>query len=69
VVEKGSVAVAGVSLTVATANGDSFDVALIPHTWSETTLSGLTPGDAVNIEADVVAKYVERLLDRRAPVQ
>jgi riboflavin synthase len=69
VVEKGSVAVAGVSLTVAAVDGDTFEVALIPHTWSETTLSRLAPGDPVNLEADVVAKYVERLLDHRAPVQ
>ena len=69
VVEKGSVAVAGVSLTVAAVDGDTFEVALIPHTWSATTLSRLAPGDAVNLEADVVAKYVERLLDRAPSVQ
>jgi riboflavin synthase len=69
VVEKGSVAVAGVSLTVAAVDGDTFEVALIPHTWTATTLSRLAPGDTVNLEADVVAKYVERLLDRGVSVQ
>jgi len=69
VVEKGSLAVAGVSLTVAAVDGETFEVALIPHTWTATTLSRLAPGDPVNVEADVMAKYVERLLDRSASVQ
>ena len=64
VVEKGSVAVEGVSLTVAALDGDGFAVALIPHTLVETTLGGLGPGDPVNLETDVLAKYVERLLER-----
>jgi riboflavin synthase len=61
-VEKGSIAVDGVSLTVAALDGGGFAVALIPHTLAETTLGALVPGDEVNLEADVLAKYVERLL-------
>ena len=64
VVEKGSVAVEGVSLTVAALDGAGFAVALIPHTLAETTLGGLARGDSVNLEADILAKYVERLLER-----
>jgi riboflavin synthase len=64
VVEKGSVAVEGTSLTVADLDGAGFAVALIPHTLEATTLGALTPGDPVNLEADVLAKYVERLLPR-----
>ena len=62
VVEKGSVAVDGISLTVAALGDDSFDVAVIPHTLAVTTLGHKDPGAAVNLEADLVAKYVERLL-------
>ena len=62
VVEKGSVAVDGVSLTVAALGEGSFTVSLIPTTLELTTLGLRKPGDAVNIEVDVVAKYVERLL-------
>ncbi|MEX2211292.1 MAG: riboflavin synthase [Gaiellaceae bacterium] len=61
-VEKGSVAVDGVSLTVAALDDRGLAVALVPHTLAATTLGGLAPGDAVNIEADILAKYVERLL-------
>ena len=61
-VEKGSITVAGVSLTVAEVTDDAFAVALIPHTLAATTLSTLQPGLAVNLEADVLAKYVERLI-------
>jgi riboflavin synthase len=61
-VEKGSIAVDGVSLTVAAVDDGGFAVALIPHTLAETTLGGLAPGDGVNLETDVLAKYVERLL-------
>ena len=61
-VEKGSVTVDGVSLTVATLGPRAFTVALIPYTLEETSLRDLGPGDPVNLEADVVAKYVERLL-------
>jgi riboflavin synthase len=61
-VEKGSVTVDGVSLTVAELADDAFSVALVPHTLEATTLSALRPGQAVNLEADVLAKYVERLV-------
>ena len=61
-VEKGSVAVDGVSLTVAALTETGFEVALVPHTLAETTLADRRPGDPVNLEADVLAKYVERLL-------
>ena len=63
-VEKGSVTVDGVSLTVTELTDDTFEVALVPHTLSATTLAHLTRGDEVNLEADVLAKYVERLLSR-----
>lgn len=63
VVEKGSIAVDGVSLTVVEAGDDHFSVALIPTTLSITTLGAREPGDLVNIEVDVLAKYVERLAD------
>ena len=61
-VEKGSITVDGVSLTVAGVSADAFTVALIPTTLSHTTLGIRQPGDTVNLEVDVVAKYVERLL-------
>ncbi|MEN3302195.1 riboflavin synthase [Pseudonocardia sp.] len=61
VVEKGSICVDGVSLTVAGVDADSFTVALIPTTLADTTLGGRGPGDPVNLEVDIVAKYVERL--------
>src|SRR4051812_50039418 len=60
-VEKGSVAVDGVSLTIAGLDDEGFAVALVPHTLAETTLGVVAPGDPVNLEADVLAKYVERL--------
>ena len=61
-VDKGSVTVDGVSLTVAAIDETGFEVALIPLTLTATTLSRLAPGDAVNLETDVLAKYVEKLL-------
>ena len=64
-VEKGSVTVDGVSLTVAALEDDVFAVALIPHTLSVTTLGALAPGAQVNLEVDVLAKYVERLVAPR----
>lgn len=64
-VYKGSVAVEGISLTVAALGDDHFDIAVIPKTWELTNLSSLSPGDAVNLEADVIAKYVERMLGDR----
>ena len=63
-VAKGSVTVDGVSLTVAELADDAFAVALVPHTLAATTLSELQPGQSVNLEADVLAKYVERLIAR-----
>jgi len=62
VVEKGSIAVDGVSLTVVHVDDESFSVSLIPTTLAHTTLGTRRPGDVVNIEVDVIAKYVERLL-------
>jgi riboflavin synthase alpha subunit len=64
-VEKGSITVEGVSLTVAELADDAFAVALVPHTLTVTTLGRLASGDEVNLEADVLAKYVERLLAAR----
>jgi riboflavin synthase len=64
-VEKGSICVEGVSLTVAGLGPEGFAVALIPHTLEVTTLGRLAPGDEVNLEVDVVAKYVERLITPR----
>jgi riboflavin synthase len=60
-VEKGSITVDGVSLTVAKVDETGFEVALIPHTLAETTLSRLAAGDTVNLETDVLAKYVQKL--------
>jgi riboflavin synthase len=65
VVEKGSIAVDGISLTVADVAGDRFSVAIVPTTYEETTLSEKVPGDPVHLEVDVIAKYVESLLDHR----
>ena len=66
VVEKGSIAVDGVSLTVARVDDDAFDVSLIPETLERTTLGGAAAGRTVNLEVDVVAKYVEKLRRREA---
>ena len=65
-VEKGSVAVDGVSLTVAKLDGESFAVCLIPETWERTALSDRRAGDRVNVEFDVLGKYVRRQLECRA---
>ena len=70
VVEKGSIAVDGVSLTVSAVSAAAdpepwFEVSLIPTTLRETTLGTRAPGDPVNLEVDVIAKYVERLLEAR----
>jgi riboflavin synthase len=62
-VEKGSIAVGGVSLTIAGLRDGAFEVALVPHTLEQTTLGRAQPGDAVNIEVDILAKYVEKLVD------
>jgi riboflavin synthase len=65
IVEKGSITVEGVSLTIAALAPESFEIALVPHTLRATTLGSLAPGDEVNLEVDVLAKYVERLLGVR----
>ena len=64
IVEKGSVALQGVSLTVARVDERSFSVSLIPHTQGATTLHSVRVGDLVNIENDIIAKYVEKLLGK-----
>jgi len=64
-VEKGSIAVDGVSLTVSALEGDSFEVSLIPETQRRTSLGGLAAGDRVNLEIDVLAKHVARLMEVR----
>ena len=66
-VDKGSVTLDGVSLTVVVAGDAGFDVALIPHTLAATTLGELRPGDRVNLEADVLGKYVRRYMERVIP--
>ena len=63
-VEKGSVVLDGVSLTVTDIDADEFGVALVPYTLEATTLGALRPGDTVNVEVDLVAKYVERFIGR-----
>ena len=67
IVEKGSITVDGVSLTVVDALADGFTVAIIPHTAEVTSLGTRQPGDPVNLEVDVMAKYVERLLEPYLP--
>ena len=67
VVEKGSITVDGVSLTVAAVHPDGFSIAVIPHTSEVTTLGRKGPGDPVNLELDVIAKYVESLLEPIRP--
>jgi riboflavin synthase len=62
IAEKGSIAVSGISLTVNRVDDETFDVAIIPHTANETTLPELAPGDTVNLEVDLLARYVERML-------
>ncbi len=65
VAEKGSVTLDGVSLTVNQVEGAEFEVNIIPHTWAVTTLGRLEEGDAVNLEVDLLARYLERLLAQR----
>ena len=60
IVEKGSIAINGISLTVMSVTRDRFEVGIIPHTWKHTTLHALNVGDLVNIETDIVAKYVAK---------
>lgn len=66
-VEKGSVAIDGVSLTVVGVEKEGFDVALIPYTLAHTTLGERSPGDRLNLEADILGKYVLRYLERILP--
>jgi riboflavin synthase len=66
VVEKGSIAVDGVSLTVSEVDGGGFSVSLIPETLERTTLGSAEPGCVVNLEVDVLAKYVEKLVAARS---
>ncbi len=66
-VYKGSVAVEGISLTIAELSDEYFEIAIIPKTWEVTNFSHLRPGDDVNLEADVIAKYVERILTFSQP--
>ena len=67
IVEKGSITIDGISLTVAALDSDSFQVSIIPHTGSETILLGKKAGDVVNLENDIIGKYVQRLLTNPAP--
>ena len=67
IVEKGSIAIDGVSLTVAAVDQTGFSVSIIPHTGAETILLGKKPGETVNLECDVIGKYVEKLLTPYAP--
>lgn len=62
IIMKGSAALDGISLTVAEVSESSFKVSVIPHTASQTTLLSKTPGDTINIECDIIGKYVEKLL-------
>ncbi|HEZ7991381.1 MAG TPA: riboflavin synthase, partial [Ruminococcus sp.] len=67
IVEKGSIAIDGISLTVAKVTNSTFSVSIIPHTASETTLSMKKTGDIVNLENDIIGKYVERLIKASEP--
>jgi riboflavin synthase len=69
VVERGSIAIEGVSLTIASVEGSSVEVSLIPETLERTTLGSLEPGDRVNVECDVVARYVRRLVESGIPLK
>jgi riboflavin synthase len=64
---KGSIAIDGISLTIANLTGDVVEAAIIPFTYANTNLQALRVGDAVNLEADILAKYVERILEARSP--
>ena len=69
VVEKGSITIDGISLTVARVDSDSFAISAIPHTVSVTVLADRKPGDQVNLETDIVGKYVEKLLQTPPPAE
>jgi riboflavin synthase len=64
---KGSISVEGISLTIAALSDDYFEIAVIPKTWQVTNLSQLRPADEVNLEVDVIAKYVERIMGNTGP--
>ncbi|RJR39747.1 MAG: riboflavin synthase [Deltaproteobacteria bacterium] len=66
VIEKGSIAIDGVSLTVNTCQGNAFTVNIIPHTARKTTLANLRTGDQINLESDIIGKYVEKLLGAKS---
>lgn len=68
VVEKGSIAIDGISLTVAKVFSDAFSVSIIPHTGSETTLLSRKTGDRVNLECDIIGKYVEKLCGKQSDI-
>lgn len=63
IVEKGSICIDGISLTVAQVDNETFSVSVIPHTGSNTTLTSLKPGDILNLETDIIGKYVAKLMD------
>lgn len=65
VVPQGSITVEGISLTVAAIAGSRVEIAIIPHTYAATNLHGLKPGNAVNIEVDVLAKYAQKLMEKK----
>lgn len=67
IVEKGSIAIDGISLTVARVSGEDFSVSIIPHTQGNTTLADRKKGDIVNLETDIIGKYVEKLLQPEKP--
>ncbi len=67
-IPKGSVAVDGISLTIAALHGCSFDVQIVPHTWAHTTLPERRPGEPVNLECDLVGKYVVRVAELHGSV-
>ena len=64
---KGSISVEGISLTIAALSDDYFEIAVIPQTWQVTNISHLRPGDEVNLEVDIIAKYVERIMTFKSP--
>jgi len=64
-VEKGSIALDGISLTIARLDGNSVTIAVIPATWQKTSLRDRHPGDAINVETDIIGKYVRRMLETR----
>ncbi len=66
VAERGSIAVNGVSLTVLGVTGDDVRLSIIPHTWEATTFVDLEPGDPVNVEYDLIARYLQRLMENRS---